>query len=79
MQRLAFLKRITLLACVLQGQSGFVPGALGAGYTYAQLPLSENGYRATCEKIATSLSSASQVFYPGENVMILVVIIAYHG
>ncbi|KAI0251533.1 FAD dependent oxidoreductase [Lactifluus subvellereus] len=64
MQKLAFLKRV-LLACVLQGQLGLVHEGRGAGYVYARPSFSENGCRATCEKIATSLSPASQVFYPG--------------
>ena len=79
MHRLAFLKRVLLLACVLQGKSGFVSGDLGAGSAYAQSSSSENGYNVTCEKIATSLSSASQVFYRGESVVIPVAIIACHG
>jgi hypothetical protein len=37
---------------------------LGNFVAYAQ-PSSPMGYKATCEKIAQSISPASQVFYPG--------------
>jgi hypothetical protein len=51
-----------VLAEALQDQPGFSQENFAA-YT---LPPSPAHYKATCEKIAESISSASQVFYPGE-------------
>jgi hypothetical protein len=76
MRRVAFQNRVLILAGVLQGLSGLVLGNLAA---YAQSSLSVDGYRATCEQIATSVSSASQVFYPGETEVIPVVVVACHS
>jgi hypothetical protein len=51
-----------VLAEALQDHSGFSQENFAA-YT---LPPSAAHYKATCEMIAQSISSASQVFYPGE-------------
>ena len=51
-----------LLAEALQDHSGFNQENFAA---YTLLP-PQTHYKATCEKIAQSISTASQVFYPGE-------------
>ena len=51
-----------LLSEALQDHSRF---SLGNFVAYAQSS-SPTDYKATCKKIAESISSASQVFYPGE-------------
>ncbi|KAI9456081.1 FAD-binding domain-containing protein [Russula earlei] len=58
----AFLACILVLTrATLQGPSGF---DLGNRAVQPRSPSSQDGYGATCEKIARSISSASQVFYP---------------
>ncbi|KAH9988281.1 FAD-binding domain-containing protein [Russula compacta] len=52
-----------ILAGAWQSQSGCGLGSLGV-YAQSSSGLSPN-YTLTCEKIAVSISSASQVFYPG--------------
>jgi hypothetical protein len=80
MQKVALLTHILILAGVLQGQSGFVLGSLAPGYLhiYSPFPSCVYGYRATCEKIAKTISSASEVFYPGEIWVILAAVVACH-
>ena len=51
-----------VLAEALQDNSGFSQENFTA-YTLSHLPAH---YKAACERIAQSISSASQVFYPGE-------------
>ena len=51
-----------IVAEALQGQTRFSSGKVGA---YAQ-DSSRSQITVTCEKIAQSVSSKSQVFYPGE-------------
>ena len=51
-----------IIAEALQGQTRFSSGKVGA---YAQ-DSSRSQITVTCEKIAQSVSSKSQVFYPGE-------------
>jgi hypothetical protein len=60
----AFLCIALVLAEALQDHSRF---SLGNFVAYAQSQSSSpTDYKVTCEKIAQSVSSASQVFYPGE-------------
>ena len=55
----AFLWYSLALIVILQGQGNFD--------AYAQSPSPADGkLKLTCEKIARSISSKSQVFYPGE-------------
>ena len=65
MLRASILGRALILAGAVQGQLIFGLGNLAAGYSFVQSPLAD-GYNATCERIAMSISPASQVFYPGE-------------
>ena len=64
MPGVAFLWYSLALIAALQEQSRFFQGNIGA---YAQSPSPADGkLKITCEKIARSISSKSQVFYPGE-------------
>ena len=59
-----FMVWALILAGALQGRSGYGLGNLGV---YAQSSSgSPHNFMVTCEKIAASISSASQVFYSGE-------------
>jgi hypothetical protein len=53
------------LTRALQNYSDFGQEILAA-YTLSLSPAQTGHYEATCEKIAQSISSASQVFYPGK-------------
>jgi hypothetical protein len=57
-----FLGCALVLAAALQDRSGF---GLGNFVAYAQ-STSPADFKVSCEKIARSISSASEVFYPGE-------------
>ena len=49
-------------------------------YQAVSSSLPKGRYRATpCEEIATTISSASEVFYPGESWVILAVVVACHS
>jgi hypothetical protein len=60
--RAALLGCALVLVGALQDQSRFGSGNFAV---YAQPP-SLTDYKVTCKKIAESISSKSQVFYPGE-------------
>ena len=60
MLKAAFLLCGLVLVEALKDHSGF-----NQGY-FAAYPQSPGDCKITCEKIARSISSASQVFYPGE-------------
>ena len=64
MLRLAFLWHSLSLVAALQEQSRFGQGNFGA-YTQSPSPV-DGKLKITCEKIARSISSKSQVFYLGE-------------
>ena len=53
------------LTRALQNHSNFGQ-EIFAAYTLSLSPAQTGYYEATCEKIAQSISSASQVFYPGK-------------
>jgi hypothetical protein len=57
------------LAKALQDHSGFSQENFAA-YTLSLSLANTTHFEATCEKIARSISSASQVFYPGEHQVI---------
>ena len=59
----AFLWSALVLAAALQNRSRF---GLGNFAAYAQSTSTQADFKASCEKIARSISSASQVFYSGE-------------
>ena len=65
MLRAAFLLCGLVLVEALQDHSGFRQGYFAAKPAYSQSP-SPAEWKVTCEKIERSISSASQVFYPGE-------------
>ena len=65
MPKVAFLLCGLVLVEALQDHPGFSRGYFAAKPAYPRSP-SPADLKVTCEKIAQSISSASEVFYPGE-------------
>ena len=63
MLRTAFLCGALALIVALRSQSGFRLGDLVALVQPSSLS-ADNSYKVTCQNLAKSISSASQVFYP---------------
>ena len=66
MLRAAFLCGALALVVALHSQSGFSLGNLLVVEHNAARASDDDNYEVTCEKIAKSMSSASQVFYPSK-------------